>query len=94
MFKSEGRRRLEALIEDLASAYLLGDENNSPEGREKVCRAMADLAQRLRASGDTRAVVKARSYRSRIRIAFPPVIQHEMDEMVAEALSGDSGHPR
>jgi hypothetical protein len=87
VFKSEGQKKLEALIEDLASAYLLGDENNSPEGREQICTRLTGLAQRLRAEGDEKAVVKARSYRSRIRIAFPPVIQHEMDEMVAESLA-------
>ena len=87
MFKSAGQKQLEALIEDLARGYLRGGVNNSPEGREKVCRQLTDLAQRLRSSGDEKTVVKARSYRSQIRVAFPAVIQRELDAMVAKALS-------
>ncbi|MFJ2237927.1 hypothetical protein [Streptomyces sp. NPDC087859] len=87
LFKSEGQKQLEALIDDLVRSHLRGAVRNSPEGRAEICQEMSRLADELLDAGKDRAVRGARRYQSPLYLGLPPHAQREMDRMVAEALS-------
>lgn len=87
LFKSEGQKQLEALIDDLVRSHLRGAARNSPEGRAEICQEMAQLANELLDAGKERAVRGARRYQSPLYFGLPPHAQREMDRMVSEALS-------
>jgi adenylylsulfate kinase-like enzyme len=87
VFRSRGRRRLEALIDDLAGSYLRDDPANSEQGRAEICRRITEVAEALTSAGDTRAVERARSHRPDVEIGLSEEVRRHMRYLLARALS-------
>jgi hypothetical protein len=63
VFRSAGRKKLEALIDDLACSYLRGDPSNSEQGRDEICWQIAEVADGLVSAGDAKSIARAHTYR-------------------------------
>jgi hypothetical protein len=87
-FGSAERKKLEALIDELAGSYLRDDLSNSVRGRGEICRKMAEIADELRSAGDTKTIDRVRSYRPDIEIVLSREIRQQVRYLTARALEG------
>jgi hypothetical protein len=85
--KSQYRKDMERIIDDLAISYVLDSQYSSPEGRTLLCSRLRELAVAARASGDAKSVTRTLSFNSTYVAQLPPDLRREATELVQRALA-------
>lgn len=87
VFGSGGRKRLEALIDDLAGSYLGDDPWDSERRRDEVCRQITEVAIGLMAAGQAKVIARARTHRPEAEAWLSRAARRNMRYVLARALS-------
>lgn len=87
VFGSGDRKRLEALIDDLAGSYLGDDPGDAERRRDEICRQITEVAIGLTSAGHTKVIARARTHRPDIEVWLSQEIRRNMRYLLARALS-------